>query len=57
MRLVLELTRRGEGRTNPNPLAGAAIKDGWIIGFVMLKLALTLDRCYPTHLDLSTNFL
>lgn len=33
MRLALELARRGEGYTNPNPIVGAVVvKDGEIIG-------------------------
>ncbi len=34
MRLALELAKRGEGWTNPNPMVGGAVivKDGKIIG-------------------------
>ena len=33
MRLALDLARRGEGWTSPNPMVGAvSVKDGEIIG-------------------------
>ena len=57
MRLALELARRGEGWTNPNPMVGAVlVRDGRILstGYHERCGALHAEPVSYTHLTLPT---